>query len=444
MGRQRVTHRTTMTTDLLTDLERRGLVHQLSQPSHEGWPALADRLRRGPITAYIGFDPTAPSLHVGSLLPMMHLVRLQRAGHRPIAIVGGGTGLIGDPSFKASERAMLTVDQLAANVAGIRSQLERCLEFRGEHGALMVNNADWLGELRLLDFLRDIGKLFSVNQMIARDSVQQRLSGREHGISFTEFSYSLLQGYDFLVLHDQFGCELQLGGSDQWGNITDGIDLIRRLRSKPAYGLTSPLVTKADGTKFGKSEKGNVWLDAKLTRPFAFHQFWLNQADGDAVRYLKFFTFVPVEEIDAIEQQSLAEPQRRHAQRRLADEVTAFVHGPAAVAAAQRAAAVLFEGGDLRALSGEELRDAFAEAPRSQLAAQVLGTPDAALVAVLVASGLEPSKGRARTAIESGAVSVNGVVEKDPARLLGVGDRLDGGFVVLRRGKKNYHVLEVG
>jgi tyrosyl-tRNA synthetase len=430
-------------TDFLADMEARGLAHQLSQPSHEGWPSLAQRLAQGPITGYIGFDPTAASLHVGSLLPILNLVRLQRHGHRPLAIVGGGTGMIGDPSFKAAERAMLTREQLAANVEGLRQQLGRYLDFSGSRAAQLINNVDWLGELRLLDFLRDIGKLFSVNQMIARDSVQQRLSGREHGISFTEFSYSLLQGYDFLVLHERFGCELQMGGSDQWGNITDGIDLVRRLRKAPAYGLTSPLVTKADGSKFGKSEKGNIWLDATMTRPFSFHQFWLNQADADAARYLRFFTFLPIAEIEAIEQQGAAEPQRRHAQRRLADEVTRFVHGEAALQSALRAGAVLFDGGDLRALSAEELADAFAEAPRTPLAAATLGTPDASLAAVLAACKLEPSRGRARTAIESGAISVNGVVEKDPNRMLSADDRLTGGFLVLRRGKKSYHVVEV-
>lgn len=430
-------------TDFLADMEARGLAHQLSQPSHEGWPSLAQRLAQGPITGYIGFDPTAASLHVGSLLPILNLVRLQRHGHRPLAIVGGGTGMIGDPSFKAAERAMLTREQLAANVEGLRQQLGRYLDFSGSRAAQLINNVDWLGELRLLDFLRDIGKLFSVNQMIARDSVQQRLSGREHGISFTEFSYSLLQGYDFLVLHERFGCELQMGGSDQWGNITDGIDLVRRLRKAPAYGLTSPLVTKADGSKFGKSEKGNIWLDATMTRPFSFHQFWLNQADADAARYLRFFTFLPIAEIEAIEQQSAAEPQRRHSQRRLADEVTRFVHGEAALQSALRAGAVLFDGGDLRALSAEELADAFAEAPRTPLAAATLGTPDASLAAVLAACKLEPSRGRARTAIESGAISVNGVVEKDPNRVLSADDRLTGGFLVLRRGKKSYHVVEV-
>lgn len=431
-----------MTFDLLADLDARGLVHQVSQPSHEGWPTLAQRLARGPVTGYIGFDPTATSLHVGSLLPVMNLVRLQRAGHRPIAIVGGGTGLIGDPSGKASERAMLTKDQLAHNVAGLRSQLERFLDFSGPCAAQLVNNADWLCELRLVDFLRDIGKLFSVNQMVVRDSVKQRLDGREQGISFTEFTYSLLQGYDFLVLHERYGCELQMGGSDQWGNITDGIDLIRRLRSAPAFGLTSPLVTKADGSKFGKSEKGNVWLDATMTRPFSFHQFWLNQADADAVRYLKYFTSLPVAEIAALEAKMATEPQLRHAQRRLADEVTRFVHGEQALASAQRAGAVLFEGGDLKALSADELTDAFAETPRTKLDPATLGTPDASLAAVLALTKLEPSRGRARTAIESGAVSVNGTVEKDANRVLGPADLLTGGFVVLRRGKKSYHVVE--
>jgi tyrosyl-tRNA synthetase len=428
--------------DFLADLDARGLVHQVSQPSHDGWLTLAQRFSQGSITAYIGFDPTAESLHVGSLLPVMNLVRLQRAGHRPIAVIGGGTGLIGDPSGKVSERAMLTRDQLAVNLQGLRGQLERFLDFSGGLGARLIDNAEWLCELRLLDFLRDIGKLFSVNQMVARDSVRQRLDGREQGISYTEFSYALLQGYDFLVLHDRFDCELQMGGSDQWGNITDGIDLIRRLRGKPSFGLTSPLVTKADGTKFGKSEKGNVWLAANLTRPFSFHQFWLNQADADAVRYLNYFTFLPVDEIAALDADGKREPHARHAQRRLADEVTRFVHGDPALRSVLRAAAVLFDGGDLRQLTCAELVEALADAPRTQLAASRLGTPGASLVTALVEAGLETSKGRARSAIESGAVSINGLLERDPKRILAGTDRLPAGFIVVRRGKKSHHVLE--
>jgi len=432
-----------MNNPLLLDLQARGLFNQASSPAQDGWPTLDERLSQGPITAYIGFDPTAASLHVGSLLQIMNLARLQRAGHTPIAIVGGGTGLIGDPSGKASERSMLTLEQLAANVHGLRAQLGRYLDFSGSNAAQLINNADWLCELRLLDFLRDIGKLFSINQMVVRDSVKQRLEAREQGISYTEFSYALLQAYDFVVLNDRYGCELQMGASDQWGNITDGIDLIRRLRRKPAYGLTSPLVTKPDGSKFGKSESGNVWLDPELTRPFNFHQFWLNQGDAEAVKYLRYFTFVSTEEIAQIETQSLAEPHKRIAQRRLADEVTRFVHGDDALKSAQRASAVLFDGANLLELSASELADAFAEAPRTELPRAALHGPDAALLNVLLNSGLEASKSRARSAVESGAISVNAQVVRDVARMLKAEDVLAGGFIVLRRGKKSYHVVVV-
>ncbi len=432
-----------MSADLLKDLEARGLVHRTAEPSHAGWPGLAQRLAQGPITAYIGFDPTAASLHVGSLLQILNLVRLQRAGHRPIALVGGGTGLIGDPSFKASERSMLSKDQLAANLAGIRAQLERFLDFSGSNAALMLDNASWLGEFRLLDFLRDVGKHFSVNQMVSRDAVKLRLEGRDHGISYTEFSYALLQAWDFVHLHDRHGCELQMGGSDQWGNIVDGVDLIRRLRQKPAWGLTAPLVTKSDGSKFGKSETGNVWLDAGLTRPFAFYQFWLNTDDADVVRYLHSFTFLELARIAELAAAVEREPARREAQRVLAAEVTTLVHGETATTSAQRASAVLFEGADLRTLSAGELQDAFADAPRSSLAREALGTPQAQLVAIVAAAGLEPSKGRARQAVEQGSIAVNGHAEKAVDRVLGSADVLPGGFVVLRRGKKTYHVVAV-
>jgi len=430
-----------MKNPFLLDFQARGLLNQVSSPAQDGWPTLDERLSQGPITAYIGFDPTAASLHVGSLLQIMNLARLQRAGHTPIAIVGGGTGLIGDPSGKASERSMLSMEQLAANVHGLRAQLGRYLNFSGANAAQLINNAEWLCELRLLDFLRDIGKLFSINQMVVRDSVKQRLEAREQGISYTEFSYALLQAYDFVVLNERLGCDLQMGASDQWGNITDGIDLIRRLRRKPAYGLTSPLVTKPDGSKFGKSESGNVWLDPELTRPFDFHQFWLNQGDAEALKYLRFFTFVEIEEIDLIAQQSAAEPQKRIAQKRLADEVTGFVHGQEALRSALRAGAVLFDGGDLKALTAHELSDAFAQAPRSALPKTALGGTDAGLVNVVAASGLEPSRGRARSAVESGAISINGELCTDTARVLTSADILAGDFIVLRRGKKSYHVL---
>ncbi|HMS15600.1 MAG TPA: tyrosine--tRNA ligase [Planctomycetota bacterium] len=427
----------------LDDLTARGLIYQMTGGGAQGGTTLAERLSAGPTTAYIGFDPTAKSLHVGSLLQILMLVRLQRHGHRPLAIVGGGTGLIGDPSFKASERAMLTTDLLAENLAGIRSQLERFLDFDGPRGALLLNNADWLTSVPLIEFLRDVGKHFTVNQMIARDSVTQRLDGREQGLSFTEFTYALLQAYDYVVLSDRFGCDLQMGASDQWGNILDGIDLIRRMRGRSAFGLTTPLVTKADGTKFGKTESGSVWLDPELTKPFQFFQFWLNGDDANVLKYLDYFTFLDADERHQLAEQHRGAPEKRIAHRALAREITRLVHGEDALASALKATAVLFEGGDLRGLTESELLDAFAETPRTVISKSLLETPEAQWPAVIALSGLESSKGKARKAIESGAISVNGTAVTSPELSLTLSDILPGGFVVLRRGKKTYHILEI-
>ncbi|MBK8098790.1 MAG: tyrosine--tRNA ligase [Planctomycetes bacterium] len=423
--------------NFLTDLEQRGLLQQVTSPD------LLPLMAKEPITGYCGFDPTADSLHVGSLLPLLGLHRLQRAGHRPIAIVGGGTGMIGDPSGKSQERSMLSQEQLAVNVAGLRRQMSRFLDFDGPRGALLLDNSEWLGRLTVIDFLRDVGKHFSINQMVVRDSVKTRLETREQGISYTEFSYALLQAYDFLELFDRHGCVLQIGGSDQWGNITDGVDLIRRRRNGSAYGATMPLVTKADGKKFGKSEQGNVWLAPERTRPFTFHQFWLNADDADVVRYLRYFTLLDAATIAELAQQVATAPQKRAAQRRLADEVTRLVHGDDAVRSAATAIAVLFEGAPLQGLDAETLADAFADAPRSQLARQQLGTAEAGLVAVLAQAGLSPSKGQARQAVESGSVAINQTVTRDLQRLLTADDVIAGRFVILRRGKKTYHVLEI-
>ncbi len=420
------------------DLSQRGLVHQSTSPE------LVDLLQRESVTAYIGFDPTADSLHVGSLLQVLALVRLQRAGHTPIAVVGGGTGMIGDPSGKSAERTMLTREQIDANVAGIRAQLERYLDFSGAHAARLVDNSEWLGKLQLIEFLRDIGKHFSVNAMIQRDSVQLRLSGRDQGISYTEFSYALLQAYDFLALYDRFGCRLQVGGSDQWGNITDGCELIRRLRQGSAYGLTQPLVTKSDGSKFGKSESGNVWIDARRTSPFAFYQFWLNTDDGDVLRYLNYFTFMSRAELDALGAAHAAHPERREAHRALAATVTDMVHGADALESAKRTTSVLFDGGDLRTLSLAELEEGLREAPRATIARSALeGDGALDLPSALVQCGLAPSKGQARTSIQQGAVSVNHEVVREDARRLGTADLLAGRFIVLRRGKKTYSLLDV-
>jgi tyrosyl-tRNA synthetase len=426
-----------MSPDFIADLEARGLLQQSTSPE------AAELLRRESVTTYIGFDPTADSLHVGSLLPVLALMRLQRAGHHPIAVVGGGTGMIGDPSGKSAERSMLTREQIAANVAGIRAQLERFLDFSGARAARLVDNLDWLGELNVITFLRDIGKHFSVNAMVQRDSVQLRLSGRDQGISFTEFTYALLQAYDFLELYDRYGCRLQMGGSDQWGNIVDGCDLIRRLRQGSAYGITMPLVTKSDGAKFGKSESGNLWIDAKRTSPFAFYQFWLNADDADVVRYLRFFTFL---EHGAIEEHAAlhaAHPERREAHRALAAQVTAMVHGADALESAQRTTRVLFEGGDLRELGADELAAGLSEAPRASVPRSELESGQLDLPAALARCGLAPSRGQARTFIQQGAVSVNGEIVREEGRKLGLADLLAGRFVVLRRGKKTYSLLDV-
>jgi tyrosyl-tRNA synthetase len=423
--------------DFYADLEARGLVHQATSTDVPGF------LRSGPATAYIGFDPSADSLHVGSLLQVLGLARLQRAGHRPIAVVGGGTGMIGDPSGKSAERNLLTADMLEANVAGQRRQLERLLDFSGPRGALLVNNLDWLGKLDLIGFLRDVGKHFSVNAMIQRDSVQLRLAARDQGISYTEFSYALLQAYDYLELFDRYGCRLQMGGSDQWGNITDGCDLIRRLRQTVAHGLTMPLITKSDGTKFGKTESGTVWLDAKRTSEFAFYQYWLNTPDTDVQRFLHFFTFLDPREVAEIAAAHASEPAKRAAQRLLAEHVTRLVHGPDALARAQRATAVLFEGGDLRTLGPAEIAEGLGDAPRTGVSRAELRGEGLELAGALVRCGLAPSKGQARTSIEAGAVSVNHEVVKDATRRLTEKDLVAERFVVLRRGKKTYSLLDV-
>jgi tyrosyl-tRNA synthetase len=421
----------------LDDLRRRGLVHQSTSPE------LADVLRREPVTAYIGFDPTSTSLHIGSLLPVTNLMRMQRAGHRPIAVVGGGTGLIGDPSGKAAERTLLTHETLQRNLAGLKAQLGRFLAFDGPNAAIMVDNYEWLGSMSVMDFLRDVGKHFSVNGLIARDAVRDRLENREQGISYTEFSYVLLQAYDFLALYDRYGCRLQMGGSDQWGNIVSGTDLIRRVRGVETYGLTQPLVLKSDGTKFGKSEAGNVWLDPEMTSPYAMYQFLLNTEDADVVRYLKYFTFLDWERIEAAVEQVRVAPERREAQRLLAASVVSLVHGDEALRRAERTTAALFGGGDWSALSPVDLEQAFAASPSSTLPREKLGTPDAALVALLADAGLVPSRGQARQAITGGGVALNNVPVTDPNRQLDSADLYADRFAVLRRGKKAWHVVRI-
>jgi tyrosyl-tRNA synthetase len=403
---------------------------------------LADLLSTQSVTVYAGFDPTASSLHVGHLLPLMGLARMQRFGHAPIAIVGGGTGMIGDPSGKSLERNLLSAEQIEQNVTGIRAQLERFLDFNSPgNAARIVNNADWLGTVSLLTFLRDAGKHFTVNYMLQKESVNRRLESEE-GISFTEFSYLLLQAYDFLQLHDRFMCSVQIGGSDQWGNITAGIDLIRKLRAKKSHGLVMPLVTTASGVKFGKTEAGAVWLDPQRTSPFAFYQFWLNTDDRDVMRYLKSFTFLPrptIEELGAAMQDA---PDRREAQRALAREVTALVHGDEQVARAEHASRLLF-GEDITQLSADDVLAVFADVPAAQLASEQLSGDGLSLVELVAAVGLASSKGEARRLVQSGGIYLNNRRISDVQAKITAKDGIDGRVLVLRKGSRLNHIVRI-
>jgi tyrosyl-tRNA synthetase len=403
---------------------------------YDGTEGLRDALAAGQITAYIGFDPTGPSLHVGSLLPVMALARLQRAGHSPIGVVGGGTGLIGDPSGKTQERSLQSMAQVDANVEGIRAQLSRFLEFdRPTNPARIVNNADWLVPMDLMSFLRDVGKHFTVNYMLAKESVKRRLES-EDGISYTEFSYLLLQAYDFVMLFDRHKCTLQMGGSDQWGNITAGIDLMRKLRGAKGHGLVLPLVTTSAGVKFGKTEAGAVWLDPKMTSPFRFYQFWLNTDDRDAVRYLKFFTFLEREEIDALAAATAEHPERREAQRALARAVTALVHGPDQV---ERAEQVLFAE-NLTDASVEDVLMVFDDCPSTEL---TLSDAGMGLVEMLVKVKLVPSKSEAMRLVKSGGVYVNNVRATDERASLTKAGAIGGEIFILRKGRKDQHIVRV-
>jgi len=422
--------------ELFGDLTWRGLVHQLTDT--EALPKLLDQ---DSLVAYIGFDPTADSLHVGHLLQICLLRRLQEAGHTPIALLGGGTGMIGDPGGKTDERALLTPDELEHNKAGIKAQLERFLDFtpEGNGNAIFEDNSTWLADARLLDFLRDVGKLFSVNEMVRKDSVRLRLEGREQGISFTEFSYMLLQAWDFLQLYDRYGCRLQLGGSDQWGNITEGVDLLRRRREVQAFGLTAPLVTKADGTKFGKTESGTVWLDPARTSPYEFFQYWVRTSDAEVGRYLRAFTFLDRPAIEALDDATAAHPERREAQRTLARELTAMAHSAAEAARAERAAEVLFTE-EVATLDEATLAVALADAPTSPIGT---GELDGALLLTdaLVRTGLAASKSDARRQLSGGGVYVNNR-RQTADRPIGRDDVI-GRFVILRRGKAQQYVLQV-
>ena len=415
------------------DLRWRGLVHQLTDEE-----TLAKRLDSDRLVVYIGFDPTAGSLHVGHLQQLCLLRRLQAGGHQVIALVGGGTGMIGDPSGKSEERNLLSVEQLEANRSGIRAQIEGFLDAGGQNPAVVADNYEWLAGARLLEFLRDVGKYFSVNEMVRKDSVRARLDGREQSLSFTEFSYMLLQAWDFVQLFDRYGCQLQLGGSDQWGNITEGIDLIRRLRGATAYGLTSPLVTKADGTKFGKTESGAVWLDPARTSVYAFYQFWLRTGDADAGGYLRRFTMLDHPQIEELESALAERPERREAQRALALEMTAMVHGRPEAERAERASAVLFTEG-IAELDAATLEGALSDAPTTDVERPAVEA-GLDLLEALVSCGLATSRRDGRQLLSQGSVYVNGR-RAGEGRVLGPDDALHGRWIVLRRGKANQHVL---
>ena len=416
---------------LIQDLHARGLIAQVTDAS-----ALDELLDKESVTLYCGFDPTADSLHLGHLVPVLVLKRFQDAGHKPIALVGGATGMIGDPSFKATERKLNTPDVIASWVEKIRDQVAPFLSFEGENAAIMANNYDWFGAMNCLEFLRDIGKHFSVNAMIKKESVQQRLVREDQGISYTEFSYSLLQGYDFAELYKRHGCILQVGGSDQWGNIVAGTDMTRRLHHKQAYGLTVPLITKSDGTKFGKTESGAIWLDAKKTSPYAFYQFWLNTADADVYRFMRFFTFLSVEEIDAIEAADKASGQKPEAQRILAEQATELVHGKSALEAARRISQSLFSG-SLEALTESD----FEQLAQDGVPGVTLEKSASSLIDALVAAKLAKSKSEARGFLQSGSVTVNGNKVDALEHQFSDAERLFGRFSLLRRGKKNYAMV---
>ncbi|AGU61810.1 tyrosine--tRNA ligase [Staphylococcus aureus] len=417
-----------MTNVLIEDLKWRGLIYQ--QTDEQG---IEDLLNKEQVTLYCGADPTADSLHIGHLLPFLTLRRFQEHGHRPIVLIGGGTGMIGDPSGKSEERVLQTEEQVDKNIEGISKQMHNIFEFGTDHGAVLVNNRDWLGQISLISFLRDYGKHVGVNYMLGKDSIQSRL---EHGISYTEFTYTILQAIDFGHLNRELNCKIQVGGSDQWGNITSGIELMRRMYGQTdAYGLTIPLVTKSDGKKFGKSESGAVWLDAEKTSPYEFYQFWINQSDEDVIKFLKYFTFLGKEEIDRLEQSKNEAPHLREAQKTLAEEVTKFIHGEDALNDAIRISQALFSG-DLKSLSAKELKDGFKDVPQVTLSNDTTN-----IVEVLIETGISTSKRQAREDVNNGAIYINGERQQDVNYALAPEDKIDGEFTIIRRGKKKYFMV---
>ncbi|MFC7786964.1 tyrosine--tRNA ligase [Rossellomorea sp. GCM10028870] len=417
--------------DLIKDLEWRGITYQ--QTDAEG---LKDLLNKESISIYCGIDPTADSMHIGHLLPFLTLRRFQNQGHRPLVLVGGATGLIGDPSGKNEERKLQTIEAIQGNVASIKVQLQSIFDFEGENGAVMVNNYDWIGAMDVVTFLRDFGKHVGVNYMLAKDTIASRL---ESGISFTEFTYTILQALDFNHLYDNYNCKLQIGGSDQWGNITTGLELIRRTHEEEtkAFGFTIPLVTKADGSKFGKTESGAIWLDPKKTSPYEFYQFWINAADADVVKYLKYFTFLSHEEIDALAQSVDTEPHLRKAQKALAEEMTKLIHGEEALDQAIRITQALFSG-DIQSLSASEILEGFKDVPSFE---QYKGE-EVGLIDLLVNAKISPSKRQAREDVGNGAIYINGERITDLQHVMGEGDKIEGQFTIIRRGKKKYFRIQ--
>ena len=429
-----------MRNTFIEELEWRGMLHDIM-------PETENHLNQGPTSAYIGFDPTADSLHIGSLVQILILMHFQRAGHQPIALVGGATGMIGDPSGKSDERNLLDSAALEKNVAGIKAQLERFLDFSSsnQNPAILVNNFDWMKDYSLIDFSRDIGKHITVNYMMAKDSVKKRLGSESQvGMSFTEFTYQLLQGYDFLYLYQNYNCTLQMGGSDQWGNITTGTELVRRKAGGKAYAITCPLITKADGTKFGKTEGGNIWLDKNRTSPYKFYQYWLNASDADAENYIKIFTFLSREEIDALIEEHKETPHLRLLQKRIAEEVTVLVHSKEDLANAQRASQILFgksTSEDLKQLDNATFLDVFDGVPQAQMEKAALADGVEIISALAGEGKLLKSNGEARRALKENSISVNKTKVSDQKKITAA-DLINDRYVLLQRGKKSYFILE--
>lgn len=426
-----------MANTIYDELTWRGLIYDATE-------GVRELLAPGqPLTLYNGFDPSGDSLHIGHLVPLLNLARFQRFGHSVIAVAGGGTGMVGDPSGKSEERNLLSREQVEANVASIKRQLSHFLDFDAPRNpARLVDNYDWLSQVGLMQFLRDVGKHFTVNYMLAKDSVSGRLD-RETGISYTEFSYMLLQAYDYLTLFDTYGCRLQTGGSDQWGNIVAGVELIRRMRGEKVAGLVYPLITRPDGSKFGKTASGDsVWLDPEKTSSYRFYQFWLNTEDEKVVDYLKFFTFLDRETIEDLAAKVASQPEAREAQRRLAEEMTRTVHGAGELARAEQASAVLF-GGELAGLDAHDIADIFADVPSSEVPGSALQDGGVPVVDLVAESGLANSRGQAKRDVQGGGIYLNNRRVDDPALVATLADAIDGQFLVLRKGKKRYHLIRV-